>query len=352
LAVSVHVDELPTLYQKLKSISEEEIVDRIAYYQQVKKYLSLEGAVKRIDSFLRGEWGLFELIENRQRNNKNLLYFSIEDAGFGAMISRVMTGVGIALHFDKKAVFRLNGCKYIFPFEGIPQHDISEFPPFEFKDQKGNFEWHFMPYWQGDATVRKDFQYPKCPFVPVSNDKWCATILKYVLRKPIPALVSLIERVKEKLKWNEYPKKVGIRIHRGDKVSESPNLPEDVYLDYFKKLNDENIAIFLTSDDPDMYNKVIQKINVPVLWDFDEKRYNNDNKITAGTSEELSIEESLTCAKNILLLGDCDYVIGTHNSQFTWLGGLLSQYNFGFEKENHLMIDARTRKLSHWANDY
>ena len=92
--------------------------------------------------------------------------------------------------------------------------------------------------------------------------------------------------------------------------------------------------------------------DVVVLWDSNETRYNNANYAMVDTDVALARQESLTAAKNILLLGSCDYVIGTHNTQFTWLGGLLAVYFNGLDTNRHIMIHAHNHQLSHWAVDY
>ena len=359
LAISINVSELPQLYERLKAITPEEIAAKRNYYREVKEHLSLSGIVRRITSFLKGEWGLLELIGNRQRNSQNILYFKIDQAGFGAMISRVMTGLGIALHFKRKVIFEMKGCHYIFPFEGIIQGKVPDNTKrFNFDDRSEDSEWDFPSYWN-DPKVRRTFQYPSCPFVPdrrtgsFLNDRWCATLIKYLVLRPIPELNELIGQTKERLGWNSYPRKVGIHIRRGDKGNDCPYVPESVYIDYFRKIKEENLAIFLTSDDPEVYFSFSKLAgNVPILWDFNEKRYNNDNKIIANLGADPARTESLTGAKNILLLGDCDYVIGTYNAQFTWLGGLLCYFNSNFAENRHIMIDPRTHQPSHWSTDY
>jgi hypothetical protein len=67
---------------------------------------------------------------------------------------------------------------------------------------------------------------------------------------------------------------------------------------------------------------------------------------------ELSYQESLTAAKNILLLGECDYVVGMSTAQFTWLGGLLAVFRANLDTERHIMIKPFDGTVGHWSNYY
>ena len=67
---------------------------------------------------------------------------------------------------------------------------------------------------------------------------------------------------------------------------------------------------------------------------------------------ELALQESLTAAKNIFLLGECNYVVGMMHAQFSWLGGLLSVFNNQLDTSRHIMLDSYTGMRGHWAVFY
>ena len=113
------------------------------------------------------------------------------------------------------------------------------------------------------------------------------------------------------------------------------------------------MSIFLASDDPNTYNEFKKNLpNTDIVWDFDEPRFNNCNAQMVTSSPELAKQESLTAAKNICLLGECDYVIGMSTTQFTWIGGLLAVYKNNLDTSRHIMLDPFTRKRGHWACYY
>ena len=150
---------------------------------------------------------------------------------------------------------------------------------------------------------------------------------------------------------------VGIHVRRGDKNTECPYIPTKTYIKFFKniasKYPDQAIQIFLTSDDPECYVDFSLALpNISILWDQDESRFNNCNVHMVGELPDLAFQESITAAKNICLLGQCDYVIGMASAQFTWIGGLLCVFQNNLEPHRQIMIDPITRAQSHWACTY
>ncbi len=284
----------------------------------------------------------------------DVLYFEIEESGYGAMVSRIMTGLGIALRFNKRPVFCLadHGNRYSFPFTTIEQRHLSNVAPFWFQPIPGSFQWHFGPYF--GSSIRNYFQYPTSPFDPaLSKHAYCAQLMKYITRDPTDAFRAFFDQKRATILTGEGTC-VGIHVRRGDKITESPNVPEQVYLHFMQQIPATVQRVFLTSDDPGTADRMRALLppGIALLWDAEEARYNDDNKVHARESPAMALQESFTAMKNILLLGECDYVIGTHNAQFTWLGGLLCVANHGYDTSRHIMINPRTHRRGHWGDDY
>ena len=110
----------------------------------------------------------------------------------------------------------------------------------------------------------------------------------------------------------------------------------------------------MASDDPDAIAKFAQyeNSNLDFIWDGEESRYNNYNAQMVSMYLNLTLQESLTAAKNICLLGECDYVIGMSTAQFTWIGGLLCVLRNQLDIRRHIMIDPFTGYRGHWAAFY
>ena len=168
---------------------------------------------------------------------------------------------------------------------------------------------------------------------------------------------DILQQKKQVLGWNESALNVGIHVRRGDKNTECPYILTETYVEFFKKIAskhpDQAIQIFLTSDDPDSYAEFSKALpDVHILWDVEEPRFNNCNVHMVGDQPDLALQESITAAKNICLLGKCDYVIGMASAQFTWIGGLLCVFSHNLDTSRHIMIDPQTQKHGHWATTF
>lgn len=400
LCLSVNVKDIDGLYDLMTGYNQQQLADMRSYYQEIKHLFECEGATKQLlkmlpavitadsssssasDDATDDEAINLQLLELTRSltDAKATLYFEIERAGFGAMLSRIMTGIGICLAHGMTPSFRMNGCKYICPFN-IPGL-TTENPPAKFRFTFPTttpphvsdipYEWAFSPYF-GNRVLTEKYQFPEVPdrlreFYPdITRHQWCAHIMAYIASHASDELLALVGQVQDDLNWHDDDTpatKIGIHIRRGDKTADNPNVPETVYVKYFQRLLTKHdlapadVAVYLTSDDPYMGVSFPRALaaaglsDVVVLWDSNETRYNNANYAMVDTDVGLARQESLTAAKNILLLGSCDYVIGTHNTQFTWLGGLLAVYFNGLDTNRHIMIHAHNHELSHWAVDY
>jgi hypothetical protein len=352
LCVSIPSSELPTLYEKLKQIPSEKIQEMRDYYETVKHFFTLEGSSCEICHRLKELSEPYNLIAHRLKSASSTLYFEIEEAGFGAMLDRVRFGLGLALAFNMKPSFKMNGCRYIFPFDidwKLPDGDMI---PFNLERVPSGTiaKLDFFRYY--NSKIWLDIACPEPPAFFSHNESmarhyWMACLAEYITKHANQRLLQLVIDTKNKIIWPSNETIIGIHIRRGDKIQDNPHVPVQVYMDYLNRLisakNISHFVVFLTSDDPEVYKefRILLNENIRILWDENEKRYNNANWKYIHTSEEIAEQESYTAAKNILLLGDCDYVIGTHNTQFTWLGGLLcTAKHRGDDVDRHIMIQS------------
>jgi hypothetical protein len=372
LCISVPSSELPNLYERLKKVTPHQIWMMKYYYQTVKRYFTMEGTSETIVQMLTDVSDPYVAISERLRSASSTLCFEIEQAGFGAMMSRIMTGLGIALEYQMKPSFRMNGCKYKCPFDLGWGDTYDNTVSFEFETVPPNTvaRWDFFRYFSTESLFKR-FQYPEPPpfFNHPTNRSmirhyWSACLMGYIAKHADPRLKELIASTKSSTGWPTGGSGVviGMHIRRGDKITENPYIPVEVYVTILHQLmTSRNIAsptVFLTSDDANVYQELKNALGpIPILWDSNEKRYNNANYHFIETSNEIAEQESYTAAKNILLLGDCDYVIGSHNTQTTWLGGLVCVANHQGDANRHIMIHSKNYingkyTLSHWACDY
>lgn len=300
------------------------------------------------------------------------LTHEVEHAGYGAMLSRLMTGLNRSLahsanyHFSLKSQYQIESL-----FEIKVKQDESSFQ----KNKKK--VWHFLsdtwdvkyPLFSKKWFTKKsdykertraEHQYPECPIAigtEISRHQWCAILAQLICGQPTTYLQNILLAKKLAMGWDEKAIHIGIHVRRGDKNTECPYIPTETYVAFFneiaKKYPDQTIQIFLTSDDPDSYAEFTRALpGIPILWDQDEMRFNNCNVHMVGDQPDLALQESITAAKNICLLGHCDYVIGMASAQFTWIGGLLCIFRNGLDATRQIMIDPITQERSHWACTY
>lgn len=289
-----------------------------------------------------------------------VLYHVVEHAGFGAILSRLMTGLNRALDLRSNYAFHIQSSYIVdllFDLSFQTKLDTHS------SDQKVIHWDFFKETWNADSIQRANHQFPRCPIEhqgpPLSRHQWCAILAKAVCGRPLPRLDQAISEVKTRIGWHTYDHIIGIHVRRGDKNTEVPYIETQTYIHFLKRVLAQNpqqaFAVFLASDDPDSYavfKAELEHLSIPLLWDHQESRFNNYNASMVEQDPSLALQESITAAKNITLLGDCDYVIGMASAQFTWLGGLLCVFHHQLDMSRHIMIDAKSNRQSHWASFY
>jgi len=302
------------------------------------------------------DYYLQALIKANQLKTSQTLFHRVEHAGFGAITSRLMTGLNISLALDANYSFIIDS-----PYAVEAMFDIGVKQPIELAKNQEIIEWDFMrDTWNASPKIKADHQYPQCPLIEgasLSRHQWCAVLAKAICGTPSEDVKKIIDELKHRINWTSYDMHIGLHVRRGDKNSEIPYVQTEAYILQLKKLIEKNfrkkILVFVSSDDPDTLTEIQTYLpRVQVEWDELEVRYNNSNARMVVISPELAFQESLTVAKNISLLGECDYVIGMTHAQFTWLGGLLAVFNNGLNVDRHIMLDPYTGLRGHWAAPY
>jgi len=295
-------------------------------------------------------------LEESKKQLSTTLTHSVEHAGYGAILSRLMTGFNRSLS---------RGANYYFEIDS--PYDIESLFDIKVKQSPENLKnnrkisWDFFKdTWDASAKIRRNHQFPECPIKDgkkLTRHQWCAVLAHAICGNPSLELKAIITSIKERLKWEDYDIRVGLHVRRGDKNTESPYIPTETYIHFFEQIHQKyigkKIAIYLSSDDPNCLSEFQGKLkDIPILWDAEEDRFNNYNAQMVKENKDLAKQESITAAKNISLLGDCDYVIGMSSAQFTWLGGLLCIFKSDLDESRHIMIDPITKKRGHWAISY
>jgi Alpha-(1,6)-fucosyltransferase N- and catalytic domains len=310
-------------------------------------------------------------ILEQQRSATASLSFTVEHGSYNGILSRMMTGLNLAIQ-QQRCVHCLIQSQYsIFPLFKTPfvgqSVPYSRFPlfkmPFIVRSLcEDNVVWDFFKdTWNAPTIVRNAHQYPECPIKSnISRHQWCAVLAHTVCGHPTKQLQDVIKKTKKTLHWDSYDLHIGLHVRRGDKNTEVPYIAKEKYCRFVESILDRNAntrtCIFLTSDDPSSFMEFANAFpGVDVLWDSTEERYNNYNADMISKKKfapKLSYDESVTCAKNISLLGECDHVVGMASAQFTWIGGLLCVFRHNLDVSRHHMIDAMTGRRGHWGSSF
>ena len=298
-----------------------------------------------------------KLVAESTKKLSNTLAHHVEHAGYGAILSRLMTGLNLSLALKSNYFFQINS---FYKVDDLFEINVKQ--SLDDAEKSKIIVWDFFrDTWNAPPQVRADHQYPSCPIITPkepTRHQWCAVLAHAICGSPKPLLTNVIEGFKKKSGWKSYDIHVGLHVRRGDKNTECPYISTENYLRYLNEIlrchADKKIAVFLATDDPSCIGEIKAKIspNISLLWDADEQRYNNYNAKMVADSIELGLQESVTAAKNICLLGECNYVIGMSTAQFTWIGGLLSVYKQNMDTDRHIMINPFTGKRGHWSTTY
>jgi len=84
-------------------------------------------------------------------------------------------------------------------------------------------------------------------------------------------------------------------------------------------------TVYIATDDPTVLKQLPTDSGINFIYDDREIRYNNNNAAMVAKNRDLRDQETMTALKNIYLLGDCDYIIGS-SAHFAVYGHAMSYY--------------------------
>lgn len=257
--------------------------------------------------------------------------------GFGGQISRRLLGLKLALALERKAVFRDQGDPpYLQTLEpqcsNVPilDWDLTEiFDPLlrqpaqslrfaysaastRLKDRGGIEVW---------ATQRVAEKYAIAADANIDGQ-----ILKWM--RWLPPVQSKIEE--QRIRLGVSASTLGVHLRRGDKTVETAYVPASHFNAAIARIYHawRFDSIFLASDSA----KAVEQIDVPpgviLIFDHDEKRYNNANHKMLFRNPGLAWQETFTAAKNLNLLSACGGIVGQDNAHFATLSSAVVASNF------------------------
>lgn len=284
---------------------------------------------------------------NRSLEDSKFVLLDQDGYGFGAQFERRLMGLQYADMFGRCAVFvNEYNPPYTLCFEPtgrftyeqikhLPRGTLDFNNP-EQDDQVVFFD--FDTFWQDSSISRPVYDWvPESfralrPRLERSSPDWVDPEFKtldaakrlyegHLLSrfKYLPFFGEKIAEIKRRIGFE--PPIIGAHIRRGDKNTEAPYVPVDLYHREIKRaVKDTGIRrVFVTSDDPGVFAELPDKDEIEYIYDHDEPRYNNANHEMIANHPELAEQETLTALKIYDLLSCCDVIIGQNNAHLTSL---------------------------------
>lgn len=268
----------------------------------------------------------------------------IEWGGFGAMYARRKLIMQIAHAFDRIPIFRYTSQVYDDPFKQfdinlntLKEKGINNIKKFDFtnSDEVAVF-FEFGSYWNSVNMERYQCWHPEeIDYLNYSGYLYSLLTLNDHYTSKVNEQVSFI---KEKYEIESFADVLALHLRRGDKITESPYLSESFLFDTVNKVYD-GTKIFVTSDDLDYIYEIENKYpNYDFIYDSDEKRYGDkmmSNADMVYRNPALKEQETLTFVKNVEILKQCKFVIGTHSAQMSKIAGSMNSF---LNKRNNLLL--------------
>jgi len=136
---------------------------------------------------------------------------------------------------------------------------------------------------------------------------------------PLDSVTTYVESQQLRLQIDD--RTLGVHFRRGDKQAETAFVPASEFNRRIAEMHRvwPFETVFLASDSPDAPTEIVVPHGVRLIFDPEEKRYNNANHKMLMSSPELVEQETLSAYKNIALLSACGGLVGQDNAHFATL---------------------------------
>lgn len=114
---------------------------------------------------------------------------------------------------------------------------------------------------------------------------------------------------------------LGVHLRRGDKTVETAYVPAKHFNAAIARIHQtwRFDSIYLASDSPDAPSEIEAPRGVKLIFDSEEKRYNNANHKMLFRNPDLARQETFTAVKTLALLSACGGIVGQDNAHFATL---------------------------------
>jgi hypothetical protein len=281
-----------------------------------------------LDKTTGSNWSVREELDRRQFGpaEKYLLVEQLP-VGFGAQMSGRVLALKLSLALQRKAIFRHDSDPpYLQTLEPQYSHiplDI-DWDSADLLDPLVEQAAVFLRYDYWIASKRLELIADRVEtwaqrkiaqrFVNVGITNIDGEILKWM--RLLPSVQSAIDETQRSLGVSS--KTLGVHLRRGDKSVETAYVPTKHFNHAISLIHQtwRFESIFLASDSPDAAAEIQLPPGVKLIFDRDEKRYNNANHKMLFRNPDLARQETFTAAKNLALLSACGGIVGQDNAHF------------------------------------
>ena len=292
-------------------------------------------------------------------DSKFLITGPASGSGVGSALSILCRGLKLGYLYNRTLLYDDRNLFYDFCFEPIKIHSLEkmdlkteEQAHFNFLPQKEKVVW-FEPWNSMEKTLEAETAL-LLKLTLSSGINYAAPLNHlpyndiYVSGLLINSFLKLKEEYKEHIenKKREMGFKtpiIGLHIRQGDLFS-TKNLtrsyrfhPIKVFFEAIEQVVSETgiKTVFVTSDSKKAIQQLPKNSGITFIYDDQEKRYDNCNVNMVREKPELKKQETMTAIKNIYLLGDCNYIVGTSCHSFEYSMALSYHRN---KKLNGILI--------------
>jgi len=303
---------------------------------------------------------LKRLIALQYGDTKRILLFTQIPIGLGGQIAVRLVGLRLALLFDRKVIFsHLDEPPYGQVF--APLHSSADFNQLKkiatnyFADGSKSEPVVMLDKWE--MLEAPELQKLIYEYVPEGLPSICEPA-RYVdglllsFCHLIPKLKLMLSSAADRLCIGDDT--LGVHVRRGDKNVETPYVPIDAINREIHRLCGERgfRRIFVSSDNDAVFDEIVVPPGTQLVFDKEERRYNNANHKFLLKSPQFSEQETATAVKNIFLLGRCGGIVGQSNAHFATLAAaqicFRKKGEFGaLLQGDYVLRSSRVRRFSH-----
>ena len=253
------------------------------------------------------------------------IILNLRNCGFAASaLSGLSQSLAYSYLYNRTLLVNDSRFLYDFCYEPISIHSLKEINR---EDIKKEVKFNFSPQKEKAVHVAEPFHFPLSRILNSAHPLSLPEPAFYIRGLILGAFLKLkqeyemhIEERKGAIGFKNPI--IGVHIRQGE-VKTSPtqqkrNFSFQTYLEVIEQIVAKTgiRTVFVTTDSEEVIQKLPKNSGIDFIYDDKEIRYDNNNEAMMREYPELKKQETLATIKNIHLLSECNYIIGSGSSWF------------------------------------